>query len=146
MKFFVKIVQKCSGLIVFFLLTVSIIGCRDDHIFRYGTTAPSPFGNSFLVVGDSRSGDSVYRKIVDSITSSLSDADCLIHLSDMIEDPGTQAKWGNFLDMTASVSRVTPWYGVVGNHDVGSISLQTLYQSVMDAPSDQLYYSVDLYL
>jgi hypothetical protein len=72
MKSFVKFVRKCSVLAVFFLLAVSMIGCQDDHIFRYGTTAPSPFGNSFLVVGDSRSGDSIYQEIVHSITSSLS--------------------------------------------------------------------------
>ena len=144
MKSFVNIVRKYSAFVVFFLLAVAMIGCQDDHIFRYGTTAPSLFGDSFLVVGDSRSGDDIYQEIVSSITSSLSYAGCLIHLGDMIENPGNQAQWNNFINMTAPISRVMPWYAVVGNHDVGSTSSQQTYQGVMDPPSDALYYSFDL--
>jgi 3',5'-cyclic AMP phosphodiesterase CpdA len=140
----VSIVQKFFVVIVFFLVAVTMFGCQNDHIFRYGTTEPSPFGDSFLVVGDSRSGDNIYQDIVSSITSSLSYSGCLVHLGDMIENPGNQAQWKNFLSMTAPISQVMPWYAVVGNHDVGSISSQKTYQSVMNPPSDRLYYSFDL--
>lgn len=144
MKSFVSIVQKFSVVIVFFLVAVTMISCQDDHIFKYGATKPDLFGDSFLVVGDSRSGDNIYQEIVNSITSSLSYAGCLIHVGDMIENPGNQAQWKNFINMTAPISQVMPWYAVVGNHDVGSTPSQKIYQSVMDSPSDTLYYSFDL--
>ncbi len=136
--------RKFSTLLVFSLFTFIMSACRDDHIFRNGITAPSPIGNSFIVVGDSRSGDSIYREIVSAITSSLSYADGMIHVGDMIENPGNQGQWTNFLNMTAPVAQVMPWYAVVGNHDVGSVSSQKMYQSVLGAPSDKLYYSFNV--
>lgn len=144
MCYYTNIFRKSYAAIVFLLLAVTMLGCQDDHIFRYGTTAPSLFGDSFLVVGDSRSGDNIYQEIVSSITSSLSYAGCLIHVGDMIENPGNQAQWTHFINMTAPVSQIMPWYAVVGNHDVGSTTSQKIYQSVMDPPSDALYYSFDL--
>ncbi|GAK56790.1 metallophosphoesterase [Candidatus Vecturithrix granuli] len=139
-----KIFRKLSATILFLLLSATLVGCQNDHIFRYGATRPNLFGDSFLVVGDSRSGDNIYQEIVRSISSSLSYADCLIHVGDMIEKPGSQARWEKFLNMTTPISQGMPWYAVVGNHDVGSISSQEMYQSVMDSPSDQLYYSFNL--
>ena len=43
-----------------FLVIVAIVACQDKHIFRWGATSPSPFGSTFLVIGDSRSGNSIY--------------------------------------------------------------------------------------
>lgn len=140
MGYFTNVLRKYYPAIVFFLLTTTIIGC----FFLYGITAPGSFGNSFLVVGDSRSGDSIYQEIVSTITSSFSYAGCLIHMGDMIEKPGDQVRWKNFLNLIAPISQVMPWYAVVGNHDVNSISSQQIYQNVMNSPSDQLYYSFDL--
>ncbi|MBD3327266.1 hypothetical protein GF339_21955 [candidate division KSB3 bacterium] len=144
MKSYLPLSRKLSILVVIVLMFSLLGGCQNDHIFRYGTTAPSPFGDSFLIVGDSRSGDSIYQEIVSSITSSLTFAECMIHVGDMIEDPGNQAQWNNFLTMTAPISQVMPWYAVVGNHDVGSVASQQIYQDVMTPPSENLYYSVDL--
>lgn len=127
-----------------FLLIFAFTGCQDDHLFRWGETIPKPFGNSFLVIGDSRSGDRIYMDIVNSITSSFSFSSCLIHVGDMIETPGNQNQWRNFLNITAPIAEIMPWYTVVGNHDVGSIASQQIYQSVIGLPSNQLYYSFDL--
>ena len=133
-----------STLLVFLFFSNIMFGCRDDHIFRDGITSPSPVGDSFVVVGDSRSGDSIYRDIVSAITSSLSYANAMFHVGDMIETPGNQGQWNNFMNMTAPIARIMPWYAVVGNHDVGSIPSQNMYQSVMDDPSKKLYYSFNL--
>ncbi len=127
-----------------FLLTFAFTGCRDDHIFRWGEIVPSLVGDSFLVVGDSRSGDRIYKDIVNSITSLFSSSSCFIHLGDMIENPGNQAQWRNFLNMTIPIAKIMPWYAVVGNHDVGSILSQQIFQSVLGSPSNKLYYSFDL--
>lgn len=126
------------------LLIFVLTGCQKDHVFRWGETLPTPTGDSFIVVGDSQSGVEIYRDIVDSVASSLSFAKCFIHVGDMIDDPGNQAQWQHFLDIMAPVSDVMPWYAVIGNHDINSMSSQQIYQDVMEFPSNQLYYSFDL--
>lgn len=142
--YYTYIYRKFSTLLVFLFFSSIMFGCRDDHIFRNGITAPSPVGDSFAVVGDSRSGDSIYRDIVSAITSSLSYTSAMFHVGDMIETPGNQGQWNNFMNMTAPIARMMPWYAVVGNHDVGSSPSQNMYQSVMDNPSKKLYYSFNL--
>jgi 3',5'-cyclic AMP phosphodiesterase CpdA len=127
-----------------FLLIFAFTGCQDKHIFQWGETVPKPIGNSFLVLGDNRSGDRIYMDIVDSIASSFSSSSCLINTGDMIKDPGNQAQWRKFLEMTAPLAEIMPWYGTVGNHDVNSIASQQIYQEVMDFPGNELYYSFDL--
>jgi 3',5'-cyclic AMP phosphodiesterase CpdA len=144
MYFTVKNSQRICIFAGLFLLLFAFTGCQDEHIFRYGTTQPKPFGNSFLVIGDNRSGHRIYMDIVDSITASSSSSSCLINVGDMIEDPGNKAQWRKFLEMTAPIAEIMPWYAVVGNHDVNSISSQQIYQSVIGPPSNQLYYSFDL--
>jgi predicted phosphodiesterase len=128
-----------------FLIIIAIVACQDNHIFRWGTTSPSPVGSTFIVIGDSRSGDSIYTDIVHTITSSLSSSGCLIHVGDMIEGAGHRDQWTHFLQMTAPVATVMPWYAVIGNHDVNSVASQQLYQEVMNLPGNELYYSFDLF-
>jgi hypothetical protein len=127
-----------------FLLIVAATGCQERHLFRFGATEPSPVGNSFLVIGDSRSDDSIYKDIVASIRSSSSFASCLIHLGDMIDSAGDHNQWNNFLSMTAPIARIMPWYAVVGNQDVDSIGSQQDLSECHGSPSDQLYYSFTL--
>lgn len=131
--------RKFSTLFVFLFFSSIMFGCQDDHIFRNGITTPSPVEDSFIVLGDS-----IYRDIVSTITSSLSYAGAMFHVGNMIETPGNQAQWNNFMNMTAPIARVMPWYAIVGNHDVGSVSSQSIYQNVMDDPSNKLYYSFNL--
>ena len=144
MYFTVKNYQRICIFVGLFLLLFAFTGCRDDHIFQWGETIPKPSGNSFLVIGDSRTGHRIYMDIVDSITSSFSSSSCLINVGDMIEDPGNKAQWRKFMEMTAPIAEVMPWYGTVGNHDVNSIVSQQIYQEVMDFPGNELYYSFDL--
>jgi predicted phosphodiesterase len=126
------------------LLIVVIVACQDEHIFRWGATSPSPFGSTFLVIGDSRSGNSIYTDIIHSISSSFSFSGCLIHTGDMIDDAGNRNQWKNFLEMTFPITSIMPWYAVVGNHDVNSVASQELYQDMMNFPGNELYYNFDL--
>jgi acid phosphatase type 7 len=100
-------------------------------------------GNTFLVLGDSRFGDDVYQTIVATIVALQSSAAFLIHTGDMISIPGNLIQWKHFLNMTAPIMTVMPWYGVVGNHDVRSWISQKIYQWGMDLPGNKLYYSFD---
>lgn len=132
-------------LIVSTILFILIFaGCRDEHLFKWGATFPTPFGSSFLVVGDTRTGHFVYRDIVASISSSFTFAACLVNTGDMIEDAGNRTQWEHFLTMTAPIAEVMPWYGTVGNHDVNSYASQQMYQDIMDFPGNELYYSFNL--
>ncbi len=118
--------------------SLSVTGCGGS------SSNPSGFsGDTFLVMGDSRSGDAIYKTIVNTIASSFSSSDCLVHTGDMIVTPGKRKQWTSFMDITAPVAAVMPWYGVVGNHDVDSIVSQQMYQDVMNLPGNELYYSFD---
>jgi 3',5'-cyclic AMP phosphodiesterase CpdA len=143
MSFTVRNSQSILIVAGLFLLIFVFTGCQDEHIFRYGTAKPRPFGSSFLVIGDSRSGDRIYMDMIDSMTSSFSSSSCLINVGDMIKDPGNKAQWRRFLEITAPLAEIMPWYGTVGNHDVNSIASQQIYQEVMDFPGNEMYYSFD---
>ena len=125
------------------LIGTLVTGCGDKHLFKRGTTVPTPVGDSFLVVGDNRSGGEIYENIIASITSSLTFASCLINTGDMIAIPGNRRQWEYFLNVTAPVAAIMPWYATIGNHDVNSLATQRIYQEVMDLPGNELYYSFD---
>jgi len=86
MYFIIKNYQRILIVAGLFLLIFAFTGCQEDHIFRWGETVPKPYGNSFLVLGDSRSGDRIYMDIVNSITSSFSSSSCLINTGDMADE------------------------------------------------------------
>lgn len=139
----VKNVRSAALIGGFVLAALALSGCR-DHVYRYGTAAPTPFAASFLVVGDNRSGDFVYEEIVAAMVSSLSFAKCLLNTGDMIPNAGNRKQWANFLEMTAPVAAIMPWYGVAGNHEVNSLASQQIYQETLNFPGNELYYSFDL--
>ncbi len=122
---------------------IVLTGCRDLSVFNRGTTVPNPVGSSFLVLGDNRSGNSTYRKIVKSMTSLFPFAACVINTGDMIRHAGNRKEWGNFMKMTVPLAETMPWYAAIGNHDVNSLASQQIYQEIMDLPGNELYYSFD---
>lgn len=126
------------------LMVVVMVGCRGDA-HREGTVVPTPVGDTIIVVGDSRTGDRIYKNIINSIISSFSSANCFIHTGDMITDPGSLKQWQRFWEMTVPILDIMPFYGVVGNHDVDiwNIETQQMYQEVMDLPENELWYSFD---
>ena len=121
MKPFVS--RKFSIVIVFFLLAVTMIGCQDDHISPvWNDSPPALFGDSFLVVGDSRSrrqhlsGDCQFYHLI-AVLCRLSDPSGRYDR----RSPAIKRQWKNFSEHDRPrLVRSCPWYAVVGNHDVGS--------------------------
>jgi predicted phosphodiesterase len=79
-----------------------------------GADAAPPTGGAFVfaVVGDSRSGPQVYRRILDAVSADGSEF--LVHTGDLVNQ-GTEAQWLDFQALMAGF--ILPFYPVPGNHD-----------------------------
>jgi predicted phosphodiesterase len=94
---------------------------------------------TFVVIGDNRSGDDIYRKLVSMIVARK--PDFVINVGDMIVTPGDTRQWANFWEMSRPITM--PYFLSVGNHDVHSKapSSEKIYKEQVDLPENELYYS-----
>jgi 3',5'-cyclic AMP phosphodiesterase CpdA len=94
---------------------------------------------SFIVLGDNRSGDDIYRKIVSWAIERK--PDFIFNVGDMIETPGNKKDWANFWTLSKPIT--VPYFLVVGNHDVNSRMLfsEKRYKEQVDLPGNELFYS-----
>jgi predicted phosphodiesterase len=94
---------------------------------------------TFVVLGDNRSGDDMYRKIVSMAIKQ--NPDFIVNVGDMIKTPGNLAQWGTFWEMSRSIS--VPYYLTVGNHDVSQQvpESENIYKEQVHLPGNELYYS-----
>ena len=94
---------------------------------------------TFIVMGDNRSGDDIYRKIV-SLTMERK-PDFVVNTGDMIVAPGNKPEWAKFWEMSKPIT--VPYFLTVGNHDAHPkvpLSEKT-YKQEVDLPGNELYYS-----
>lgn len=94
---------------------------------------------SFIVVGDNRSGDDTYKKIVSMIVGRK--PDFVVNTGDMITTPGSKQDWAKFWEMSKPIT--VPYFLTVGNHDANPkvpLSEKT-YKHEVDLPGNELYYS-----
>jgi len=94
---------------------------------------------TFIVLGDNRPGDDIYRKIVVQIMDRK--PDFVINTGDMIAKPGHQEDWTKFWDLSKPIT--VPYFLTVGNHDAHPkvpLSERT-YKEQVDLPGNELYYS-----
>ncbi len=94
---------------------------------------------TFIVLGDNRSGDDNYRKIVAMIVERR--PDFIINTGDMIAKPGDKRQWEKFWEMSRPIT--VPYFLAVGNHDVHAKVPQSekTYREQVDLPGNKLYYS-----
>ncbi len=94
---------------------------------------------SFVVIGDNRSGDETYKKLLSMIMERK--PDFVVNTGDMIKTPGNKGEWGKFWEMSRPVT--VPYFLAVGNHDVYSkVPLsEKRYKEEVDLPGNELYYS-----
>ena len=94
---------------------------------------------SFIVLGDNRSGDDVYRELVSLAMERK--PDFIVNTGDMIETPGSKEDWAKFWDMSKPIT--VPYFLTVGNHDVHSKapSSKKKYRKQVDLPGNEFYYS-----
>ncbi len=94
---------------------------------------------TFIVLGDNRSGDDTYRKIVAMIVERK--PDFVVNTGDMIAKPGDRGQWAKFWEMSKPVT--VPYFLSVGNHDVHAKvpRSEKTYRDEVDLPGNKLYYS-----
>jgi 3',5'-cyclic AMP phosphodiesterase CpdA len=94
---------------------------------------------TFIVLGDNRSGDDVYRKLLSRAMDRK--PDLIMNTGDLIATPGNLDDWAKFWEMSKMVT--VPYFLTVGNHDVhpkvpGS---EKIYKEQVDLPGNELFYS-----
>lgn len=94
---------------------------------------------TFIVIGDNRTGDDIYRKVVAQAMERK--PDFVVNTGDMITKPGHKEEWAKFWEMSTPVT--APYFLAVGNHDAHPkvpLSERT-YKKEVDLPGNELYYS-----
>jgi len=94
---------------------------------------------SFVVIGDNRSGDEVYKKLVSMIMERK--PGFVINTGDMITTPGNKREWAKFWEISKPIT--VPYFLTVGNHDAHpKVPLsEKRYREQVDLPGNELYYS-----
>ena len=92
----------------------SAVGTTPDYQFRVGAEKDKRF--RFAVFGDTRSGHSVHRSIVEALEREK--VDFTVHTGDMVERGGRQDQWARFFQIERPLLVDTPMMPLVGNHDV----------------------------
>jgi 3',5'-cyclic AMP phosphodiesterase CpdA len=94
---------------------------------------------TFMVIGDNRSGDDTYRKIVSLAMERK--PDFIVNTGDMIPKPGNKKDWANFWALSKPIT--VPYFLTVGNHDANpkmTLSENT-FKAQVDLPGNELYYA-----
>ncbi len=117
-----------------------LFAAQDQHIQQRLEELEKIQGKfSFVVIGDDRSGEEIYKKIVALVMERK--PDFIVNTGDLIATPGNAKEWAKFWEMSKPIT--VPYFLTVGNHDVQSkvpFSEQT-YRKEVDLPGNELYYS-----
>jgi len=92
----------------------SAIGSTPEYQFRVGVEKDKRF--RFAVFGDTRTGHSVHRSIVEAVDREM--VDFTVHTGDMVDRGGRQEQWTRFFQIERPLLVDTPIVPLVGNHDV----------------------------
>ena len=123
-----------------FVWTGTALGAQDQHIQqKLAALERIPGRFSFVVLGDTRSGDNIYKKIVSLAMERK--PDFIVNTGDMIVKPGNKDQWANFWEMSKPIT--VPYFLTVGNHDAHPKVLlsEKTYKQEVDLPGNELYYS-----
>jgi hypothetical protein len=130
-----------SGLLLFLPVLIFAFNAHAEsirevtqHIERVSSLS-LPF--RFAVIGDSRDGEEVYTRFIQSIMKRR--PDFIIHLGDMVPKPNAK-EWRDFFDLSRPIT--VPFFPVAGNHDLGSTHRgRDIYQEQFLFPKGKTYYS-----
>jgi Icc protein len=136
-------VRSKAVLTVLLLLLVAVsplFAAQDQQINKkLAALEKLPGKFSFIVIGDNRSGDDIYKKIISLAMERK--PDFIVNVGDMITKPGNREQWANFWTLSKSIT--IPYFLTVGNHDVNpkARSSESIYREQVDLPGNELYYS-----
>ena len=121
-------------------LTATVFAAQDQQIQQKLAALESIQGKfSFVIIGDNRSGNDTYKKIVSMIMERK--PDFVVNTGDMIATPGDIKEWTRFWDLSKPIT--VPYFLTVGNHDAHpKVPLsEKRYKEQVDLPGNELYYS-----
>ncbi len=123
-----------------FLLPTSSLAAQNQHIKEKLSELANIQGKfSFVVLGDNRSGDDTYKKLVAMAMERK--PVFIVNTGDVIAKPGNVQLWDNFWQLSKAVT--VPYFLTVGNHDAHPEvrSSEQTYKEQVDLPGNELYYS-----
>lgn len=126
--------------LLFVLMYGAAYGAQEQQLKqKLASLEKIPGKFSFVVVGDNRSGDDIYKKIVSMIVER--NPAFVMNTGDMIPNPGELKGWEKFWEMSSPIK--VAYFLTVGNHDAHPkvpFSERT-YKEQVDQPGNELYYS-----
>ena len=102
---------------------------------RAGAAAEGAY--HFAVIGDNRSGDRIYTKLVAAVMQRQ--PAFVVNTGDLIPNPGVVSEWATFWKLSQPIT--VPYYLVVGNHDVDNAKSEQVWKDEVQLPGNELYYS-----
>ena len=92
---------------------------------------------TFAVIGDSRSGDRVYAKVVKQMM--LRNPLFVVNVGDVIVHSGDRKHWQHFREISKTID--VPYFLTPGNHDIDDENSKQVWLEEVDRPGDNTYYS-----
>ncbi len=92
---------------------------------------------TFAVIGDTRSGDEIYGKLVTMMMEHK--PAFVINLGDVVRKPGSLSDWKRFREISAPVT--VPYFLAPGNHDAADEESERIFRGQVELPGNGLYYS-----
>jgi 3',5'-cyclic AMP phosphodiesterase CpdA len=136
-----RIFQKYFIFISVFLLSTTVALAGQDQQIAQKLAALEKIQRkfTFVVIGDNRSGDDIYRKLV--ALAMERKADFMLNTGDLIATPGDLKEWAKFWKMSKPIT--VPYFLTVGNHDAHSKvpGSEQIYKQQVGLPGNELYYS-----
>ncbi len=116
------------------LLAAAHAAARPGQGKQVMPVGPGPF--KFAVMSDCRSGDRVYRKIVDGIARRK--PDFVVFVGDILPTYRSERQWQNFVKLSEPIE--VPFYLTPGNHDLEESRDVAFWRSHVDLPGMETYY------
>jgi len=119
-------------------IAVVLVSCGSSSGTR--PSLPDYLNGGIVVYGDSRTGHSVHREVVERVKSIQPKA--VFHTGDIVTNGSNQYNWDNFHNITGELLASTVFYPAGGNHEEPNHS-GTLYFEQFTLPGNERWYSVD---
>ncbi|MFH2004320.1 MAG: metallophosphoesterase family protein [Bacteroidota bacterium] len=106
-----------------------------SDVYKFRTAPADTSFFTFVVLGDTRTGDEVHKQIVEKIINI--NPDFVINTGDLVPN-GTRLKdWDIFFDINKDMMKTIPYFPVLGNHEENSDH----YFNYFLLPGNERYYS-----
>jgi len=133
--------NKTGISIILLLVWASVVFAAQDQPLAQKLAALEKISGkfSFAVIGDNRTGDDIYRKVIGQVMERK--PALIVNTGDQIEKPGNREMWENFWEMSKVVT--VPYLFTVGNHDIHPevAGSEETYKEQVNLPGNELYYS-----